>query len=108
LHHLKDGIGNRVGVFTRGDEELEFIPEPLAGTREIEVMAFDGVAVCKSDFAARGMPRIVPVSSFQHHGVEYRHLDHLAAYPVNLHPVARMHAVASHEHEPADKADDEV
>src|SRR5262249_10919062 len=86
----------------------QLVPQPLAGRREVEVVALDGVAVGEGDLPAGGVSGIRPVAGLTQYRVEHAELDHFAADAVDLHPVADAHAVRSHEHEPADEGDDEA
>src|SRR5580704_16550604 len=105
---LLNGFNHGVRIFPGRHRHYQFIPEPLAGSREIEVVAFDGEAVDERDFAAGGMPGVSPVAGFEQRRAEQADLHNFAADTIDLDPVADANAVASHQHEPADEADDEV
>src|SRR5260370_13841612 len=59
LYRINDGIG----ILSRGKHELQFIPEPLAGSGKIEVVTFDCKTIRKRDATPRRMPGIGPVAS---------------------------------------------
>ena len=71
-------------------------------------MSFDGETVVERDATPGRMPDSLqpPVSSSI--GVEHPELDDLAGHAVDFDEVADADAVLSHQHEPAEEADDEV
>ncbi len=54
------------------------------------------------------MAGIGPVARFQQNRVEHSQLDHFAGHAVDLHPIAKAHAVFSHQHKPAQEPHDEI
>src|SRR5206468_10576194 len=105
---LPDFIQDGKRVRPLGQEDLQLVPQPLACSREIEVMPLYGIAVDESDAASCGMPGIVPIPGFEQHGTEQADFDHFAAHAIDLDPIALPNSVFSHEHEPAEEADDEI
>src|SRR5579872_3850216 len=103
---------NAVDDFIRADAERnqhgQFIPQPLAGSREIEKMIFNGIAIDERNFASGGMSGVIPIAGFHEHCAQQRDLDDLSANPLNLNPVADADSVLAHQNEPTDEADDEI
>src|SRR2546429_9033391 len=63
---------HRIGVLPGGENQLQFIPKPLAGRGEIEVVAFNGETVGEGNAPSGGMPGIGPVAGFEQNRSEER------------------------------------
>src|SRR3984957_11280823 len=103
-----DELGVLVGLGARGDVDGDFIPHPLAGGGEVEVLAGDGEVVDEGDAAAGGMAFVGPVAGFEEGGAEEADLQDLAADGDDFDPGADAKAVFAHEEEPAEEGEDEV
>src|SRR6516165_12219145 len=97
-----------IRILSRRQDHLQFVPEPLAGSRKIKIVAFDGVAVGEGHAPASRMTRSGPVAGLQQHGAKNAEFDHFTSHTVNLHPIAEADAVLPHEREPSEEADDEI
>jgi hypothetical protein len=64
-HGLLNGVNYRIGILARGQDHFQFIPKPLAGSGEIEVVALDGETIGKRNASPGRMPESVqlPVSN---------------------------------------------
>src|SRR4030095_11029097 len=87
-----DRFDHGVRIFAGGENNLKFVPQPLTGSGEIEVVALDGVAVSEGDAAAGGMAGISPVASLEKNGVEEPDLHDFAGDTVDFDPVAEANA----------------
>ena len=54
------------------------------------------------------MAGIGPVAGFEQHGVERANFDDFAGHAVDFHPIAQANSIFSHQHKPADEANDEI
>src|SRR5215469_8529120 len=87
---------------------LDLIPHPLPYSGEVEILAAYGIAIQKRDSSSRRMSMCSPVSRLQQPGAEQAELYHLAADPINLHPVLNPHSVWSHQNKPTAECQDEI
>src|SRR5262245_24859045 len=71
-------------------------------------MAFHRITVDESDAAARGMPRVRPISCFQQHRPKQADLDHFSTHTIDFDPVADADAIASHQNKPAEEGNNKV
>src|SRR5579859_752727 len=108
LNQLLNAVDDRVGILRWRNQNLQFVPHPLAGRGEVEEMAFDGEAVYEGNTAAGRVAGVGPVAGFQQDGFEQADLDHFSADAIDLDPVSDANAIASHENEPAEECDDEI
>src|ERR1039457_3762127 len=103
---MLDLLHQQIGILRLRELHLEFIPQPLPGSRKIKVMSLNGKAVHERDFATRGMPGVRPVAGFEQHGAQQADLNYFADHAVDLYPIADSDSVSSHQHEPSKKSDD--
>src|SRR5882672_5125187 len=105
---LLDGVNQRIRIPSRGYQHLQLVPQPLPRSREVEVMPFNRKAVDESDLAPGWMSGVSPVAGFHEYRTQKADLDDFADDAIDLNPVADLQAIAPHQHEPSEEADDEV
>jgi len=62
-HGLLNGLNDRVRILARGQGEYQLIPEPLARSGKIEVVALDGETVCESNTSPGLSPELLVFGS---------------------------------------------
>src|SRR5258708_32173134 len=107
-HHLQNVFNHGGGVFAYRHLNEQFVPEPLTGSGEIEVMSGDGVAIDEGDLTARGIAGASRASSLQQNGAQQTNFYDFSANSVDLDPIANADAIAAHEDEPATEAKNEA
>src|SRR6201999_1093036 len=107
-HLFGDCIDNRLGIASDRHYQLQLIPKPLSGSREIEVVPFNRETVGESHASTGRMAGVAPIAGLEQHRVEHAEFGDFAADAVDFDPVAKPDSVAAHEHEPAEESDDEI
>ena len=77
-----------VRVFSRRNQDVQFVPQPLSGSGEVEVVSFDGEAIDERHFSSGGMAGIAPVAGFQQDRPQQANLNYFASDAVDLDPIA--------------------
>src|SRR6185437_11015743 len=107
-HHGFNAPGQGVSIHGIRHAHSDLIPQPLALRGEIEVLAADCEAVEERDAAAGGYALVREAAGFKQSGLDQADLRDLAAYAVDLHPVADADAIFPYQEEPAEEGDDVV
>ena len=105
---LMNRVDDRVRIFAGRHHDFDFVPQPLPTGREVEEVAFDGIAVYKSYFASSGMAGVGPIAGFEQHCAQQIYFNHFTDNAIDLHPITDANAIASHQHEPANESHDEI
>src|SRR5215470_1053082 len=95
-HLLLNRFYKRKRVASFGNRDLQLIPEPLTGSREVKVVSLNRVAVRERHAAARRMAGIGPISSFEQNGVEHSNLNDFSSHSINFDPITESNSVFAH------------
>src|SRR5271167_952340 len=107
-HELQHGIRQVIRILASRNENVQLVPQPLSGSRKVEVVPFDGEAVDERYLASGWMAGIIPVARLQHDGAQKSNFHHFATNSVDLDPVTSTNTVATHQDKPAEEGYDEI
>src|ERR1039457_5715783 len=75
-------------VLRRRDVDLDLVPHPLAGCREIEALAGEGEFVEEGDSPARWATCVCRLGRPQQAGAKEANFNHLSSHAVDFNPIS--------------------
>src|SRR2546425_7561449 len=84
---LLNGLHYWVRILAGGQDQCQFIPEPLPGSGKIEVVALDSETIGEGNSSPGRMPGVSPVAGFQQYGMKHSELYYFPGYAIDFNPI---------------------